>query len=260
MEDKDWALLEEADWLFRRMVRKFVKERDKISVGGITLPGMLILNSIQREGEQRLGELAEQLDFTSGAVTALCDKLEAGGYAVRKRSATDRRAIALEITDRGRELIGRSSGISACMIEVLFSGYTQEELKHQIALSRRLLERLDGFAEAVLRQTGDDIQDAIPGGTPDENPGESSDGTLDGTPDESQDDVPDETPGGTSDEAPDESLDDMPDETPGGTPDETSDERTGTRQAVFDPRQDAVADRTDAAPKAANRKKHFISY
>ncbi|EFU40348.1 transcriptional regulator, MarR family protein [Paenibacillus vortex V453] len=68
MEEKDWALLEEADWHFRRMVRRFVKERDKISVGGISLPGLLILNTIHRDdGEQRLGELAEQLDFTSGA-------------------------------------------------------------------------------------------------------------------------------------------------------------------------------------------------
>ncbi|MVP00992.1 MarR family transcriptional regulator [Paenibacillus sp. N10] len=222
MEDKDWALREEADWLFRRMVRKFVKERDKISVEGITLPGMLILNSIQREGEQRLGELAEQLDFTSGAVTALCDKLEAGGYAVRKRSATDRRAIALEITDRGRELIGRSSGISACMIEVLFSGHTQEELKHQIAWSRRVLERLDGFAETVLQYAGDAIPDEPPNGTPDESLEESLDGR-----------------------------------TPDGTPDET----TASRQAASDPRQDASAVRApDPAPTAANRKKHFISY
>lgn len=73
MEEKDWDLLEEADWHFRKVVRRFVKERDKISVEGISLPGLLILNTIFRDGEQRLGELAEQLDFTSGAVTAICD-------------------------------------------------------------------------------------------------------------------------------------------------------------------------------------------
>ncbi|WP_217563305.1 MarR family transcriptional regulator, partial [Paenibacillus sp. GbtcB18] len=88
------ALYEGADWLFRRLVRKFVKERDKISVEGIALPGMLILDSIHSQGEQRLGELAEQWDFTSGAVTALCDKLEGGGYAVRKRRGSDRRPVA----------------------------------------------------------------------------------------------------------------------------------------------------------------------
>ncbi|WP_372008637.1 MarR family winged helix-turn-helix transcriptional regulator [Paenibacillus chitinolyticus] len=156
MHEKDWALYEEADWLFRRLVRKFVKERDKISVEGIALPGMLILNSIHSQGEQRLGELAEQLDFTSGAVTALCDKLEAGGYAVRKRSESDRRSIALDITDKGRELLRCNGGLSDHMIGILFGGFSPEELAHQIAFSRRLLEKLDGFAEAVLAYPGED--------------------------------------------------------------------------------------------------------
>ncbi|MGX4587627.1 MarR family transcriptional regulator [Paenibacillus chitinolyticus] len=158
MHEKDWALYEEADWLFRRLVRKFVKERDKISVEGITLPGMLILNSINREGEQRMGELAEQLDFTSGAVTALCDKLEAGGFAVRKRSESDRRSVALDITDKGRELLRRNSGLSGHMIDILFGGFSPEELAHQIAFSRRLLEKLEGFAEAVLTYPGEDVE------------------------------------------------------------------------------------------------------
>lgn len=160
MHEKDWALYEEADWLFRRLVRKFVKERDKISVEGITLPGMLILNSINREGEQRMGELAEQLDFTSGAVTALCDKLEAGGFAVRIRSESDRRSVALDITDKGRELLRRNSGLSGHMIDILFGGFTPEELEHQIAFSRRLLEKLEGFAEAVAAYPGEDAEGA----------------------------------------------------------------------------------------------------
>ncbi|WHY69625.1 hypothetical protein [Neobacillus sp. SuZ13] len=39
-------LLEKADWLFRKMVRKFVKERDKINIEGIMLPGFMILKKI----------------------------------------------------------------------------------------------------------------------------------------------------------------------------------------------------------------------
>ncbi|GAA0852902.1 hypothetical protein GCM10008915_72280 [Bifidobacterium pullorum subsp. gallinarum] len=153
MEEKDWALLEEADWHFRRMVRRFVKERDKISVEGISLPGLLILNTIHRDGEQRLGELAEQLDFTSGAVTALCDKLEAGGFAVRRRSQTDRRSIALAITNAGREMLKRNENMGGYMIEVIFGAFSQEELSDQIAFFKQLNDRLEGFAVSVLGQT-----------------------------------------------------------------------------------------------------------
>lgn len=43
MSDTYWSQLEETDWIFRKVVRRFVKERDKVTVEGISLPGMLIL-------------------------------------------------------------------------------------------------------------------------------------------------------------------------------------------------------------------------
>ncbi|GAB6930993.1 hypothetical protein JCM10914A_49760 [Paenibacillus sp. JCM 10914] len=153
MEQTNWALLEEADWYFRRTVRRFVKERDKISVEGISLPGLLILNTILREGEQRLGELAEQLDFTSGAVTALCDKLETHGFAVRRRSKTDRRSIVLEITEAGREMLQRNESVGAYMIEFLFGSFAQDELQAQIRFFKQLNDHLEGFADSVLQLT-----------------------------------------------------------------------------------------------------------
>jgi len=153
MEERNWALLEETDWHFRRVVRRFVRERDKISVEGISLPGLLILNTIHRTGAQRLGELANQLDFTSGAVTAVCDKLEAAGFAVRRRSKMDRRAIVLDITDKGREMLERNEHIGGYMIDILFGSFSQEELGELICLFERLNDYLDGFADAVLNQS-----------------------------------------------------------------------------------------------------------
>lgn len=150
MDQEKWALKEEADWLFRKLVRRFVKERDKISVEGIALPGLLILNIILREGERRLGDLAEELDFTSGAVTALCDKLEEGGYAVRRRSERDRRAIVLAITDKGKELLERNANIGIQSIDALFEEFSEEELASQIGHFRRLADNLDGFADSIL--------------------------------------------------------------------------------------------------------------
>lgn len=153
MEEKDWGLLEEADWHFRKVVRRFVKERDKISVEGISLPGLLILNTIFRDGEQRLGELAEQLDFTSGAVTAICDKLETSGFAIRRRSKTDRRAIALDITEAGREMLRRNENVGGYMIELIFGAFSHDELREQIHYFKRLNEHLEGFSDSVLRQS-----------------------------------------------------------------------------------------------------------
>ncbi|WP_150272476.1 MarR family winged helix-turn-helix transcriptional regulator [Paenibacillus tepidiphilus] len=150
MNSEQWEQLEEADYLFRKMVRRFVKERDRISIEGITLPGMLILHKIIREGEQRLGDLAEQLDFTSGAITALSDKLESGGYTVRRRKEDDRRTVLLDITAKGRQLHDRYASIGERCITLLFEGFTAEELEQQSRFYERILANLEGFSDALL--------------------------------------------------------------------------------------------------------------
>ncbi|OMF16988.1 MarR family transcriptional regulator [Paenibacillus amylolyticus] len=150
MSDRDWEALERTDWLFRKMVRRFVKERDRISVEGISLPGMLILHKIIREGEQRLGDLAEQLDFTSGAITALTDKLEKKGLTIRRRKEDDRRTVLLDITSSGREMYARNSNIGARCITLLFEGFTTEELEQQSQFYERVVANLEGFSDTVL--------------------------------------------------------------------------------------------------------------
>ncbi|MED4454193.1 MarR family transcriptional regulator [Metabacillus fastidiosus] len=150
MEKTELDLLEEADWLFRKMVRKFVKERDKIIIEGVMLPGFLILKKIIQEGEQRLTDLADELDLTSGAITAICDKLEDRGFAVRKRHNEDRRIVLLEITDSGREFIERNNDIGLNLISVLFSGFSLEEIQLQIDVYRHLINNLEGLAGEIL--------------------------------------------------------------------------------------------------------------
>lgn len=151
MNDKHWDHLEEADWLFRKVVRRFVKERDRVTVEGISLPGMLILHKIIREGEQRLGDLAEELDFTSGAITALSDKLEGGGYTVRKRKEGDRRTVMLDITDKGRELVELNGNIGERCITLLFEGFTEAELAQQSHFYQRIISNLEGFSDTLLK-------------------------------------------------------------------------------------------------------------
>ena len=162
MEHNNWDRLEEVDWLFRKMVRRYVKERDRVTVEGITLPGMLILHKIIREGEQRLGDLAEQLDFTSGAITALSDKLEAGGYTVRRRKEEDRRTVFLDITDKGRDMYERNDNIGIRCITLLFEGFTEEEIALQSRFYERMISNLEGFSETLLTLARQNAEVLVP--------------------------------------------------------------------------------------------------
>lgn len=142
--------MEENDWLFRRMVRRFVKERDKISVEDIALPGFLVLRSIQLGGVQKLGDLAEQLDLTSGAITALCDKLEARGFAERRRLQGDRRNVWLDITEDGRRLLARYPELGKRGVSLLFGSFNEEELSRQKEIFERIYMNLEGFSDRYL--------------------------------------------------------------------------------------------------------------
>lgn len=150
MDTVKMHFLEEADWLLRKMVRRFVKEREKINLEGIMLPGFLILKKLIEDGEQRLTDLAEELDLTSGAITALCDKLEKKGFAVRERNQGDRRIVLLDITDDGREFVNRNNNIGTYVISVLFDGFSPEEIQQQIHLYKRLINNLENSSNTLM--------------------------------------------------------------------------------------------------------------
>lgn len=145
----NWEKLEEADWLFRKMTRKFIKERDKILIEGINLPALLILHKIIREGPQPLGDLAEQLDFTTGAITAVCDNLEKKGLAQRNRGK-DRRMVFLDITEKGKELFLRNQNIGSCCISLLFDGFSEKMLEQQIDSYKKLIHNLENFSKVIM--------------------------------------------------------------------------------------------------------------
>lgn len=150
MEQISREKLQELDHLFRKAVRKFVKERDKISIEGISLPGLMILRKIINSGEQRLSDLAEEMDLTSGAITAQCDKLEEQGLAERVRYKEDRRAIYLRITDQGQAFIEQHHHVGYIHADVLFHGFAAQELEQQLHFYKRLIENLQGMSEKIL--------------------------------------------------------------------------------------------------------------
>jgi DNA-binding MarR family transcriptional regulator len=73
------------------------------------------------------GALGEQVGLSGPAVTALIDRLEKGGYAVRERSADDRRRITVRaLPEKLREVDSLYAGQHARMSKLL-SKYSPEE-------------------------------------------------------------------------------------------------------------------------------------
>ena len=78
--------------------------RPLLSELGLTYPQYLVLLVLWEGSPRRLGEIAAELDLASHAVTPIIDRLEETGLVKRTKDPADGRAVAVELTMRGREL------------------------------------------------------------------------------------------------------------------------------------------------------------
>ena len=67
---------------------------------GISVPEMLALEYLDADGSIGPSELARRLQMTSGAMTALVDRLAASGHVVRERHPADRRRVLVKRTNK----------------------------------------------------------------------------------------------------------------------------------------------------------------
>lgn len=68
------------------------------------------LDLIDRRGRVSAGQLANDSGLTTGAVTAVIDRLEAAGYVRRIRDTLDRRKIWVELTEDTKNITARIFG------------------------------------------------------------------------------------------------------------------------------------------------------
>src|SRR5947208_1662327 len=97
-----------------RLTQRLVAEADKVSSAFVGRHGMhsTDVNALIRVrlGQERgepitAGRLGDELALTSGAVTALVDRLERSGNLRRLRDQGDRRRVILENTPEGHHLV-----------------------------------------------------------------------------------------------------------------------------------------------------------
>ena len=89
------------------------------------------------------GGLGAELDLSSGAVTALVDRLERAGHVTRARDAADRRKVLLHYSPAGRELAESFFEPLNARTAPLVGTYSQAELG---MITRFLHEMSDAFA------------------------------------------------------------------------------------------------------------------
>jgi DNA-binding MarR family transcriptional regulator len=134
--------------LLRVMRLAALLERD-LAASCAVKPGQFqVLAALRRRDPLPMtaGELARAAILTSGAMTAVLDRLEDQGLIRRDTDAEDRRARRVTITEKGRNLINRALEQRLAQHRALNAALTPEEREVLSDTLRKLLIAVEGEA------------------------------------------------------------------------------------------------------------------
>ena len=87
-------------------------------------------------------KLTDALGTDTAGMTRLLDRLEAKDLISRHRTATDRRAVLIEITEKGRALLPRLPMVFGQINGQLFADFDDDELEQLTTLCQRMRTNL----------------------------------------------------------------------------------------------------------------------
>ncbi len=75
---------------------------------GITGPQLWALKTVAANGSLSLGELSRKMYLHPSTISGVVDRLEKKGFVVRDRGQEDRRVVKVQLTPRGKRIVGRA--------------------------------------------------------------------------------------------------------------------------------------------------------
>lgn len=131
--------------LFRARSNAVQAEMTARGVGDIGSPQVLMVIRDLTRGSARppsQRELADRLHISPATVAASLKSLERNGYVERSEDPTDARRKQLAITRKAEEALEAGREVFGAVDEVMFSGFSPEEIEMLDAFHRRMLENL----------------------------------------------------------------------------------------------------------------------
>lgn len=106
---------------------------------GITGPQWVVLVRISSGVRSTAAELCRELNYDSGSMTRMLDRLVDLGLVRRVRSEEDRRLVRLELTEEGQKLSLHLPPIAIDVLNLHTKGFTLEEMNQLMGFLQRLL-------------------------------------------------------------------------------------------------------------------------
>lgn len=95
-------------------------------------------------GEMEMGQIAERLDVTNGAVSQIASRLEKKGYVIRKKEASDSRHIICALTEKAEKALEQHSKMDVFAYKK-FDAIMEEFSEEELVVCDRFLNRIRDF-------------------------------------------------------------------------------------------------------------------
>ena len=117
----------------------------------ITATQAKVLFHLYRCNINRPCDVGKALNVDNSAVTRMLDRLEKKSLIQRVPDPEDRRAIKIELTDKGLDVIGDATPLALCAIEELTQALTVEEIQQlRHCLQKILAPTMTEYASFML--------------------------------------------------------------------------------------------------------------
>jgi DNA-binding MarR family transcriptional regulator len=112
---------------------------------GLTYPQYLVMLVLWEHGTVPIKEIGAALHLDYGTLTPLIKRLEANGLLVRERSAEDERTVRVSLTEEGKALRERATGVPDAIAAAM--GLTPRQFDEAKRLLRLLTDNVSADLE-----------------------------------------------------------------------------------------------------------------
>jgi DNA-binding MarR family transcriptional regulator len=116
----------------------------KVAPLGLTAVQAMILNTLADDDGVPAGRLGERVQLTSATLTGIIDRLENLGFAERRASTKDRRAVLVCLTGKGKEVVDVVKPLLEDANREFLAGLSTSEQKQLRGLLRKLRDSRQG--------------------------------------------------------------------------------------------------------------------
>ncbi len=133
-------IIQAIDLHSRELVRKF----------GLTVPQLVILQTISREKAMTVGAIAKEVSLSQATVTGILERLHKRGLLIRTRSETDRRRVVIEPTEKCAQVLDKAPPLMQEIFVKQFGELEQWEKMMILSSLQRIVSLMDVKTPGVV--------------------------------------------------------------------------------------------------------------